>query len=88
MADFYAGGTRIIHTKEAQERAVRLEKKQAGHDVLKVREQGWNSGTSATRPRTPPQDKRTNLPGTVKSFLFVWHVIWCSWVGQSTNSRL
>ena len=63
--DFYflqIGGTKIIQTKECRERAERLKEKR-GRDPLKVREQGWNSGTSVARTQTPPRDKKRNLPG-------------------------
>ena len=61
-ADFSVG-TRIIQTREARERAARLEQKRAARDPLRVREQGWNSGTAVTRDKTPPRRTRFDLPG-------------------------
>lgn len=60
------GGTKMIQTKECRERAERLKEKR-GRDPLKVREQGWNSGTSVARTQTPPRDKKRNLPVTTNS---------------------
>ena len=63
---FYKGMTKIVHTREARERAQRLEEKRASRNPLKIKERGWNSGTTTTavRTQTPPRDKRSNLPGS------------------------
>lgn len=55
----------MMYTKEARDRAQRLQDKRMSRDPLKVREQGWNSGTSVARTQTPPRDRmsRLNLPG-------------------------
>ncbi|KAL4223193.1 hypothetical protein ACF0H5_016665 [Mactra antiquata] len=59
----------MVYTKEAKERATRLQQKRMSRDPLKVREQGWNSGTTVGRTQTPPRDKqaRLNLPVTTNS---------------------
>ncbi|KAH3886232.1 protein moonraker-like isoform X2 [Dreissena polymorpha] len=61
------GGTQIVYTRAAQERAQRLEKKRADRNHLKVREQGWNAGIATTRSHTPPRSSQTNLPATTNS---------------------
>ncbi|XP_052797905.1 protein moonraker-like isoform X2 [Mya arenaria] len=62
------GGTRVVYTKEAQERGMRLQKKQqVSRDVLKVREQGWNAGVIAGRSRTPPRNNQADFPATTNS---------------------
>lgn len=61
----FLGGTKIIQTREARERAERLEQKRDARNPLRVREQGWNSGT--VRDKTPPRKTRFDLPG---EFLF------------------
>ena len=55
----------MVYTKECKERSKRLQEKRTGRDPLKVREQGWNSGTTVARTQTPPRDRmaRLNLPG-------------------------